>query len=80
MTLNVLQLYSEQRELTPNCLGFIRDSESANKKALAELEVEHPFLINLTCQAHGLSNLVKVSHSRTNPTYIGTFVHQPSFI
>ena len=60
-----MQLYPEGQELSSrssNCLGFIGDSEAANKKALADLEEEYPFLINVLCQAHGLNNLVKVSY------------------
>lgn len=57
-----LQIYNENGDLSRGCLGFIGDSESANEKALADLEEDYPFLNNILCQAHGLSNLVKVEN------------------
>ena len=67
MKFMAVQLYPEGQELSSNCLGSIGDSEAANKKALADLEEEYPFLINVLCQAHGLDNLIKVSCSLNAP-------------
>jgi hypothetical protein len=61
-----LQLYGEGDGLSRNCLGFIGDSESANKRALKDLEEQFPFLVNLVCQAHGLNNLIKVAQRSPN--------------
>lgn len=54
-------MYGENGELTDRCLGFIGDSESANKKAMSQLETEYTYLVNIVCQAHGLSSLLKVT-------------------
>lgn len=47
-------------ELSDRLLGFVGDGESANQKALTSLESQYPFLVNIWCQAHCLSLLLKV--------------------
>ncbi len=56
-----MQVYGDENgELSERLLGFVGDGESANKAALAALESEYPFLVNIWCQAHCLSLLLKV--------------------
>ena len=57
-----LQIYvDEDGELSDRLLGFIGDGESANRKALRDLEGQYYFLVNLWCQAHCISLFLKVS-------------------
>jgi hypothetical protein len=57
-----LQIYpDEDGELSDRLLGFIGDGESANKKAFSDLEGQYYFLVNLWCQAHCISLLLKVT-------------------
>ena len=56
-----MQVYGDEAgELSERLLGFVGDGESANKAALANLEQQYPFLVNVWCQAHCLSLLLKV--------------------
>ena len=56
-----MQVYGDEAgELSDRLLGFVGDGESANKAALANLEQQYPFLVNVWCQAHCLSLLLKV--------------------
>jgi hypothetical protein len=41
------------------CRGHHMDGTSTNRKAMKEMEEEHPNMVNLPCMAHGLSLLVK---------------------
>jgi hypothetical protein len=41
------------------CLGVISDREASVQKALRDLEVKYPWMINLPCQAHSLNLVVK---------------------
>ena len=56
-----LQVYGDESgELSDSLLGFVGDGESADKAAMADLEGEYPFLVNIWCQAHCMSLLLKV--------------------
>ncbi len=57
-----MQIYAdEDGELSDRLLGFIGDGESANRRALRDLEGQYYFLVNLWCQAHCISLFLKVS-------------------
>ena len=43
-----------------DCFGYIGDAESANLLAMKTVEERNPHLINIVCQTHAFSLLVKV--------------------
>ena len=43
-------------------LGFLMDNTKANRAAMRRLEAMYPHLLNVGCQAHGMSLLVKDIH------------------
>jgi hypothetical protein len=41
------------------CVGVVADTDKYSLKALQELEYQRPWMVNLSCQAQGLNNLLK---------------------